>query len=134
MSLHDECFTMGLTAVGRTLLCHLGQNFKELSQMKEVGLLSETMMITLLEINRDAKDFTLYRFRTILTWLANNPMSPEVLGMINFEDFTIEDLASDVTKSGLFSIGRIMVRMMEIFIGDQNILINQLNQINQSFE
>ena len=134
MSLLDECFTMGLTAVGRTLLCHLGQNFKELSQMKEVGLLSETMMITLLEINRDAKDFTLYRFRTILTWLANNPMSPEVLGMINFEDFTIEDLASDVTKSGLFSIGRIMVRMMEIFIGDQNILINQLNQINQSFE
>ena len=125
---------MGLTAVGRTLLCHLGQNFKEFSQMKEVGLLSETMMITLLEINRDAKDFTLYRFRTILTWLANNPMSPEVLGMINFEDFTIEDLASDVTKSGLFSIGRIMVRMMEIFIADQNILINQLNQINQSFE
>ena len=119
---------MGLTAVGRTLLCHLGQNFKELSQMKEAGLLSETMMIALLEINRDAKDFTLYRFRTILTWLANNPMSPEVLGMINFEDFTIEDLASDVTKSGLFSIGRIMVRMMEIFIADQNILINQLNK------
>ena len=88
MSLLDECFTMGLTAVGRTLLCHLGQNFKELSQMKEVGLLSETMMITLLEINRDAKDFTLYRFRTILTWLANNPRSAaewdkkdEVLGI-----------------------------------------------------
>ena len=86
-------------------------------------------------INRDAKDFTLYRFRTILTWLGNNPRSAaewdkkdEVLGMINFEDFTIEDLGYEVIESGLFSIKRIMVRMMEILIADQNILINQLNK------
>ena len=76
-------------------------------------------MFRLLQEKDEDSTLTILRFRSLVTWLANNSLDDdkkdEVLKMINFEDFTFKDLSSDVWKSGLYPIDEIMERMGSLF-------------------
>ena len=97
---------------------YTGKNFVLVSKTEEVGVISETMIVRLLEEKCGDSSKTILRFRTFVTWLSVNSMNAvvkeEVLETLNFEDFSFKDLSSDVRKSGLYSMGQIMERMEEL--------------------
>jgi len=112
----DDSFKLGLLKVGSGLLDYLGKNIVFFYQSKEVGLLSESTIITLLQ--KEGSE-TILRFNLFVTWLSVNSMDSynkdDVLKMFNFEDFTFKELSSDVRKSGLYSTDNIMERMEQLF-------------------
>jgi len=97
---------LGLKTVGESLLAYLGDNYHKIFQMEEVGVLSEAMIIRLLEEKSQCRCFTILRFRTLVTWLSVNSMSDErkaeVLQTLDFNNFTTRQLASKVRQSGLY--------------------------------
>ena len=115
----DDSSKMGLQTVGETLLTHLGKNFFKISELEEVGELSEAMIIRLLEEQKEVETQTILRLKTFVTWLSVNSMEDEmeeeVLEMFDFEHFTHRELATDVKNSGLYDIDMIMERMDLLF-------------------
>ena len=117
----NDCSKMGLTTVGETLIVHLGQNFLPISQMEvfEVGVLSEEMIVTLLEEKKEDKAQTIFRFKTFSSWLSANSMEDEVkhhtLQSLDFSHFTSKELATEVRKSGLYSTDQIIERMQLLY-------------------
>ena len=117
----DKCSKMRMETLGEALMAHLlGKFYGNWCQLKEVGEVSETMMIRLIQENEEyyfSKN-TLLRFKTFVTWLRVNAMDSdkkaEVLEMFDFELFTAEELASVVRTSGLYSSDKIIARMGEI--------------------
>ena len=126
----DVSSKMGLDTVGETLLAHLGQNFLRISELEEVGELSEEMVIWLLEEKTEVETQTIHRLRTFVTWLSDNSIDDEkdeeivkqrialeekVLESLDFEHFTYRELVSDVKDSGLYDTNKIMERMELLF-------------------
>ena len=76
------------------------------------------MIIRLLEETREGNGQSILKFKTFVTWLSVNSMDADikaqVLETINFEDFTIKELSSDIRKSGLYLTDKIMERMEEL--------------------
>ena len=109
---------LGLNMVGVPLLTHLGRNFGHFSQDEAVGTLSEEMIPWLLEEEKDIKGQTIHRFRTLVTWLSYSGkanMKEELLKLINFDHFTVEELATVVRKSELYSKDQIIERMEKLY-------------------
>ena len=125
----DDSSKMGLQSVGETLLTHLGENFKQITNVPEVEELSEAMIIRLIEEQKEVKTQTILRLKTFVTWLSANSMEnekkDEVLETFDFEHFTHRDLASDVRKSGLYDIDKILERMDKLFETNSNKLFAQ---------
>ena len=115
----EDSSNLGLKNVGEYLLAHLGENFNRISQLKEIGFLSEGLLIRLLEEKKQFSDVTILRFKTFVTWLKVNSMDDdmkvEVLQTLDFNHFTTKELASDVRKSGLYQIEQIIGRMEQLF-------------------
>ena len=117
----NDCSKMGLTTVGETLIVHLGQNFLSISQMEvfEVGVLSEEMIVTLLEEKKEDKAQTFFRFKIFSSWLSANSMEEEVkhetLQSLDFSHFTSKELATEVRKSGLYSTDQVVERMQLLY-------------------
>ena len=115
----DLSSKMGLQSVGETLLTHLGENFIKISEMAEVGELSEVMITRLLEEKKEVENKTILRLKTFVAWLSVNCMEDgrkdEVLQTLDFEHFTQKELTSVVRKSGLYDIEKIMQRVDQLF-------------------
>lgn len=113
----EDSSELGLKTVGETLLSHLGSKFGKIQGLQEVGLLSEAMILRLLEERSEQRSQTILRFKTFATWFSLNSMEDvaKVLDLFNFEDFTIQELNSDVRKSGLYPVERIMDRMVQLY-------------------
>merc|ERR1711936_1270250 len=114
-----DCSLAGLQAVLEALLAHLGENFVNFSQMEDVCLLSQHMVLRLLQEKEDDQSQTIHRFRTLMAWLSGNStnaqMVDEALTMFDFDHFTVNELASDVRDSGLYWNSQIIGRMKELF-------------------
>ena len=115
----DDSSKMGLKTVGETLLSYLGGNFSTISQFDEVKSLSEPMFIRLLQEKCEDRSQTILRFQTFVMWLTDNSMEDavksEVLESFDLSDFTFKELTSDVRKSGLFDVDKIIERMEELY-------------------
>ena len=81
-------------------------------------MVSETLIIRLLQVSEEHHHHAIKRFRAFLTWLSANSMEAdkkdEVLEMFDFNLFTAEELASVVRTSGLYSSDKIIARMLEL--------------------
>ena len=92
----------------------------EFSGTEEVRLLSEAMIIRLIEEEQcsccDPRTF--HKFKTLVNWLSVNTMDEDkkekALLRVDFEDFTIKELQSDVKNSGLYPVKKIRERVKEI--------------------
>ena len=114
----DQSSRLGLETVMESSLTHLGRNFAHFSKDEAVGTLSGYMLARLLEEKRKVKGQTIVRFRTLVTWLSFNveaDMKENLLELINLDHFTVEELASDVRKSGLYDKDRIIERMEKLY-------------------
>ena len=115
----ENSYKLGLEAVGDCLLDFLGENYLDLSELEEVRGLSEAMIRRLLLEKSEEKSQTILRFKTFVKWLSVNSMDDgaksEVLELFNFDDFTFKELTSDVRKSGLYDVDKIMRRMEELY-------------------
>lgn len=111
----EKSSMMRMEAVGETLMTYLDSYMHRWCELKEVGELSEAMVIRL---NRAYSGQAIYRFRTILTWLAANPQAPDqkkkFREMFDLNQFSVKHLASVVRTSGLFSADKIIARMEEV--------------------
>ena len=100
-------------------MAYLGENFENISKVETVGVLSQDMIVRLLEEKKEESSKTVYRFRTFVKWLSVNAMEAdmkeEVLKLLDFNHFTTKELASDVKMSGLYSKDRIIERMHELY-------------------
>ena len=89
---------------------------------RTVGVLSQDMIVRLLEEKKEESSKTISRFRTFVKWLSVNAMETdmkeEVLKLLDFNHFTTKELASDVMTSGLYSKDRIIERMQELYDAD----------------
>ena len=74
----DDCAKLGLKSVGESLLAYLGENFVNIAQMKEVGDLSEPMILKLLDENWGVRSDTIHRLNVLTTWLSGNTMATQV--------------------------------------------------------
>ena len=114
----EKCFAMRMETIGEALVKRIGNYIGRFCQLEEVGLLSETMIIKLLQVNKESELYTTYRLKTFVTWLSTNSMDDdkkdEVLETFDFVDFTVKELASVVRTSGLYSSDRIIERMGEL--------------------
>ena len=114
----DKCFAMRMENLGETLLTCIGCYIAGFCQLEEVGLLSETMIIRLLQENKESYQRTILRLKTFVTWLSTNSMNEEkkdeVLETFDFDFFTLEQLGSDVRTSGLYSSNKILTRMEKL--------------------
>ena len=128
----DKSSTMRMEVIGETLLAYLANYLYVLCGVEDVdvGVLSETMIIALLQKKADGfysntriqfvtdERQTIFRFKIFAKWLSTNPMAPDekakALEMFDFDHFTIKDLASTVRKSGLYSSDKIIERMKQL--------------------
>ena len=74
----DYSSKLGLKSVGETLLFYLGENFVNIAQMKEVGDLSEPMILKLLDEKSGVRSETIHRLNVLTTWLSGNTMATQV--------------------------------------------------------
>ena len=115
----DDCSKKGLQTILDTLLSYLGDNFPNISQMKDVGLISQEMIVMLLEEKCEDTRQTIHRLRTLVTWLSVNTMDErireEVLKTLDLKHFTVSELASDCWYSGLYSADLIIQRMDQLY-------------------
>ena len=115
----DKCSKMRMETLGETLVNHLGSGHHHWFQLKEIGVLSETMMVRLLQESKSrSSSAIIWRFQTFVTWLSANSMNAdkkdEILETFDFKLFTVRELASVVRTSGLYSSDKIIARMEEI--------------------
>ena len=98
----DDPSMVGLKTMEETILAHLGENFDKLGEMAEVKTLSEPILIQLLQEKKGDSDFTIHRFRTVLTWLSANSLDTEtrdaVLQTVDFRHFTSRELSNVVKR------------------------------------
>ena len=77
------------------------------------------MIIRLIEEKKEDRGLTFVRFQTFVRWLSVNSieadMKKEVLTKIDFDHFTFKELVSDVRKSNLYPMDKIMERMDKLF-------------------
>ena len=77
------------------------------------------MVRKLLYEKMDVSSQTILRFRILTTWHSVNSMEDamksEALELFNFDDFTLEELASDVRKSGFYPVDKILARMENLY-------------------
>ena len=120
----DPCSKMGLQSVGAALMNHLRENLSIICEMKEVAELSSTMASRLIKENEGVQNKSILRLKTLVTWLKVGSRSlpkdrkNESLKMLDLdlENFSHKELASsDVRKSGLYDIDKIMERMDQLF-------------------
>ena len=115
----EDSSKLGLKAVGEALLSHLGGNFSQISQLDEIEVLSQPMMIRLLQEKIEERSQTILRFRTFEKWLFVNSIDDvvksDVLEMFDFDDFTFKELNSAVRKSGLYDLDKIMERLQQLY-------------------
>ena len=115
----EHCYRLKLETVESTLLTRLGGAIPSIipSESEAWGALSGDMLGRLLQERREDQSMTIYRFRTLVIWLSVNSETnkkDELLKMIDFDHFNIQDLATDVRKSGLYETDRIIERMAEL--------------------
>ena len=112
----DRSSMLRMDAVGETLLGYLRKYLPRLYQLKDVGVLSEAMIIKLLEEEEEMKEWlTIHRFKIFVEWLYANPMAADGKAKaLDFDHFTINNLASTVRESGLYSSDKIIMRMEEL--------------------
>ena len=65
----EKSYKLGLEVLGDCLLEFLAENFFGLSEMAEVGGLSEAMIMRLLRQKREVRSQTILRFQTFAKWL-----------------------------------------------------------------
>ena len=115
----DDCSKMRLHTVLEHLLSYLGDNFSNFSQMEDVGVMSQFMIVMLLEEKSEDTSKTIHRLRTLVTWLSVNSMEDgikeDVLKTLDLTHFTVAELASDCRKSGLYTSDQIIGRMDELY-------------------
>ena len=115
----DISSQFGLEMAGQTLVFHLGQNIAEISQMEAVGSLSQDWLIRLVEEKKEVRGQTFARFQTLVRWLSVNvmdsDMKEEVIRKVDFDHFTFKEFVSDVRKSGLFPVDKVIERMEQLF-------------------
>ena len=113
----EDSLKFGL--LGETLLAYLGDNFPAISKLTEVGDLSEAMMRKLLQEKKEVVSQTILRFNILVTWLSVNivdtEVKEEVLQTLDFDHFTTKQLASEVRKSGLYDVDKIIKRMDQLY-------------------
>ena len=77
------------------------------------------MIIRLIEEKKEDRGQTFVRFQTFVRWLSVNSieadMKKEVLTKIDFDHFTFKELVSDVKKSDLYPVEKIIERMDKLF-------------------
>ena len=131
----DKSYNIRMEEVGEALIAYLRENLDQLSEMEEVGVLSEALIIKLLQEEDDVDDEeedsddevekkekerqqTVFRFKIFLKWLSTNSIAPEkkakAIEMFDFDHFSAKDLASTVRKSGLYSGDKIIERMGQL--------------------
>ena len=115
----DKCSKMRMETLGETLITHLGKYHLYWFQQEEIGVLSETMMMRLLQESKDScLSPIIWRFRTFVTWLSANSLDADkkekVLETFDFKLFTAAQLASDVRASRLYSSDKIITRMDQL--------------------
>ena len=80
-------------------------------------------MVRLLKEKGEERSQTSLKLKTFTKWFSVNSMEDavksEVLDLF-FEDFTFKELTSDVRKSGLYDVDRIMGRMEEFYNEREN--------------
>ena len=97
----DKSSNLQMDAVGETLLAYLRKRLTGWWHLKDVEVLSEAMLIKLLQEEEEKKEWlTIYRFKIFVKWLSANPMAADekanALEMFDFDHFTITNLASTV--------------------------------------
>ena len=101
------------------MVFHLGQNIAEISELEAVGSLSQDWLIRLLEEKKEVRGQTFARFQTLVRWLSVNVMEAdkkeEVIRKIDLDHFAFKELVSDVRKSGLFPVDKVIERMEQLF-------------------
>ena len=114
-------------SIEEKLLIYLGLHLRKLCEREEVGLLSQTNLIRLIQQKTKFARLTTARFKTFLTWLSVNSMEAdrkaEILEMFDFNHFSVQDLASDVRNSCLYPCDKIIKRMEKLFKEQQERLI-----------
>ena len=115
----DISSQFGLEKAGQALVFHLGQNIAEISELEAVGSLSQDWLIRLVEEKKEVRGQTFARFQTLVRWLSVNvmeaDMKEEVIRKIDLDHFTFKELVSDVRKSGLFPVDKVIERMEQLF-------------------
>lgn len=81
--------------------------------------MSENLILQLLLDRGERQTPVITRFRTFATWFSSNDLDSvtkeEILETIEFDDFTTEELATEVKESGLYPTDKIIVKMLENF-------------------
>ena len=94
----DDSSKRRLEKVEAELLAYLGENFENISKVETVGVLSQDMIVRLLEEKKEESSKTVFRFRTFVKWLSVNAMEAdmkeEVLKLLDFNHFTTRELAT----------------------------------------
>ena len=114
----DHSSRLGIETVGLALLTHLGKNFDNFSQDEAVGTLSGDMIARLLEEGIEVEGQNIFQFRTLVSWLSYNgeaDRKEDLLKLFSFDNFTVEELATDVRKSELYEIDQIIKRMAQLY-------------------
>ena len=135
----DKSLKLRMVTIGEALMAYLRDNLEEFCDLKEIGNLSEDLIIKLLkrkeeEENKDVdveseemeeeeeeeeEESPIFRFKAFVTWLSVNSMAEDkkekTLAMFDFEEFTAEELASDVKNSRLYPSDKIIERMEQLF-------------------
>ena len=87
-----DCSLAGLQAVLEALLAHLGENFENFSQMEDVCLLSQHMVLRLLQEKEDDQSQTIHRyvcFMYLLSLLKSRQISLQIKETCNVKPIFI---------------------------------------------
>ena len=112
----DDCSPLPLGTVWDSLITHLGENIQ---LVEDIGILSEPMIIRLINEGKGVKSQAIHRVKAFIAWLSVNKMEEkikeEVIRTFDIKDFSHEELASDdIRKAGFFSTDQIIDRMEDI--------------------
>ena len=112
----EKCSKMRMETLGEKLITHLGKYHLYWFQQEEIGVLSETMMMRLLQ--ETSLSPIIRRFQTFVTWLSANSLDDDkkkkVLETFDFKLFSAAQLASVVRTSRLYSSDKIIARMDQL--------------------
>ena len=112
----DDCSPLPLGRVWDSLITQLGENIQ---LVEDIGILSEPMIIRLINEGKGVKSQAIHRVKAFIAWLSVNKMEEkikeEVIRTFDIKDFSHEELASDdIRKAGFFSTDQIIDRMEDI--------------------
>ena len=110
----------------------LSFKFLPYSLMKDI-LLYEKEEFSDIMIIKDSTPSTRQKFDAFMFWLSENDCSVEekedIVGSFNFDDFTAEELLTEVRLSGLYSISMVCSKALEIIHKKDELLSNQGREI-----